>query len=122
MSERVRTPDCYTLVRDAISGVGVPLSYRVPSNRPAEFGRITPVPSEGFRGRALFAGRVVVEFWAGTQKRAYDLACDAESYLTASGLTVLSGGPGVYPEDPDTNTPKAGFTADVFARGTVLTS
>lgn len=122
MAERVVAPDCFVLVRDVIAPVGVPLSYRVPNPRPAEFGRITPVPALGFTGRALYVGRVVVEFWAATQQRAMELARIAESYLSAPSPLVFAdtAGPGVYPPDPETGASKAGFTADVYARGSLV--
>lgn len=122
MAERVVAPDCFDLVRDVLEPVGVPLSSRLPNPLPPEFGRITPVPSVGFTGRALFAGRVVVEFWAASQFRALELARLAESYLSApqAGLYADCAGPGVYPPDPTTGRPKAGFTADVFARGSLI--
>lgn len=113
------SPDCVELVGGYLQPrLSLPVSHRVPSPRPAEFVRVTQVPSAGFTGRALFVARVVVEVWAPTARRALEIARTGEAHLSAATFYAVCQGPGHYPPDPDTGTPKAGFTADIYVRGT----
>lgn len=123
MTEIVVAPDLAAEVIVKLNAaVAPPISGRVPSTRPATFGRVTQVPSPGFQDLALFWGRVVVEAWAATDPVAYALAAQCDAILrAATEWHVTTTGVGQLPPDPATGTPKYGFTADLYTPGDIAT-
>lgn len=124
MPELVTAPDLAAEVIAKLNAlVTPPVSSRVPSSRPATFGRVTQVPSPGFEDVALFHGRVVLEAWGATEPEAYAFAAQCDAIMrAATEWTVTTTGVGQLPPDPATGTPKYGFTADLWARPTVTTT
>lgn len=117
------------LVTHLSSTLGVPVSTRVPTERPESFVRVTRVGGTR-RDRFRDAGMVVVDCWADTSPAAAELAQLARAHVynlpDAEGLGVTVyrvqevGGVMNNP-DPDSSSPRYTFTAQVTYRGEALT-
>lgn len=108
--------------------LGVPVATRVPTDRPGSFVRIARVGGirpDRFRDAAM----VVVHCWATTSVEAYNLAALARAHVYAMpdvddlGVTAYRvqevGGVANNP-DPDSDSPRYTFTAQITYRGEAL--
>jgi hypothetical protein len=108
------------------AGLAVPVVSRVPNPRPGSFVRVQRTGGPEVFPRTVDGAQITVDCWAATDGAAMDLAQRARQLIQQMSGTVQSGvsvhrvvevgGPQNLP-DPDSETPRVTFTAQIQMRG-----
>lgn len=130
MSEAIAFPDAEALAIVALKAAlpDVPVSTRVPSERPDEFIRVVRVG--GTRSHLVSDNPMLtIECWSTDTVKASDLARRARAHVGAMAQTTINGawvrsvrevgGPMSFP-DPVTESPRYQFTVLLDVRGDAL--
>lgn len=127
MGEVILFPDIEALLVSAVAAdLGVPVSTRIPDERPDTFIRLVRVGGTR-RGLVTDAAMVVFECWAPTGLAASTLARNARAFVHSLDGEMVNGewirrvvditGPQFYP-DPESGASRYQFTIQIDTRGT----